>query len=335
MEVKPSLFFGGKYPQSPMRHRSANKESLMDLARSLGYPIASEPMNAEIYISIDYNFENDSILRKRKEAKKFNVLFRSEPLCVLPEGYSQLAQDLNEFTITFGKPPDNPHQEFWPQFWSHNSASRVTTQRIQDRAVLINANKLNLSSHEMYSLRRACVKKLKNIDLFGDEWNSSFYSRIKVAVIEILKKPSRNLFAFFFHSRFWFTRWPLIEAPLDKSEVLNQYKVSLVIENEGSYLSEKIFDALASGCIPVYVGPDLNNYGFPSNIVFQAEPRLDSIDEQLKRACATDLQENQRVIKQWLESIETIERHEGEIVMERALKNCAEYFFNNFKSGRN
>lgn len=335
MEVKPSLFFGGKYPQSPMRHRSANKESLKDLATSLGYQIATDPINADIYISVDYNMENANILLERKEARKFNVLFRNEPSCVLPSGYSQTAMDLNDFVLTFGMIPNNPQQEYWPQFWEVSSVPQATTQRIENRAVLINANKLNLSSREMYSLRRLCAKKLKNVDLYGDEWNSPLSSRIKVAAIEILKKPSRHPFTFFFHSRFWFTRWPETLAPVEKSEVLNQYKVSLVIENEATYLSEKMFDALASGCIPVYVGPNLSNYGFPQNIAFQAEPRLESINEQLNLAFETDFENNQREINRWLNAIETKERHKGEIVMERALKNCADYFVNNFKRDKN
>jgi hypothetical protein len=318
-----------------MRHRSKNKESLKDFAASLGYQIANDPMNADIYISVDYNTENEEILHERKSARKFNVLFRNEPSCVLPSGYSKSALNLNDFTLTFGRAPDNPQHEYWPQFWQVNSVPQVSTQRIENRAALINANKLNLSSQEMYSLRRLCVKKLNNVDLFGDDWNSSLNSRIKVAAIEILKKPSRNLFTFLFHARYWFNQWPVTLAPVEKSDVLNQYKVSLVIENEATYLSEKIFDALASGCIPVYVGPDLRNFGFPENIVFQAEPSLDSVNEQLNLAFKSDFQKNQREINRWLNSIETRERHLGEIVMERALRKCVEHYFRSLKSDKN
>lgn len=326
MEVKPSIFFGGKYPHSPLRHRSANKESLKDLSESLDYHTTNNPIDADIYLSVDYNIENEEILRERKASKKLNILFRNEPECVLPAGYSSLAIEVNDYILTFGKASDSPNDEFWPQFWEEGSITQDISQRIQDRAVLVNANKLNLSRSELYSLRRACIKKLNNVDLFGDEWNTPLRSRIKVALIEILKKPEQHLFTFSFHSRYWFTQWPLTLAPVDKSVVLNGYKVSLVIENEKKYLSEKLFDALTSGCIPVYVGPDITQYGIPNGLVFQAEPDLKSIKEQLDRAFKADYQNFQAELISWLQSPKTKDRHYGENVMKRALTNCAEYY---------
>jgi hypothetical protein len=37
---------------------------------------------------------------------------------------------------------------------------------------------------------------------------------------------------------------------------MRQYRYAIVIENESSYLTEKLFDALRAGCLPVYVGLD-------------------------------------------------------------------------------
>ena len=326
MEVKPSLYIGGKYSNSPMRHRSTNKQTLKDLAERLGYPIANNPIVADIYLSLDYNVENEEVLRTRKMANSFNVLLRNEPRCVLPAGYSSTALDLNNYVITFGKSSQDSISEVWPQFWDEKLVAHETYVRNDVSAVIVNANKLNLAKSELYTLRRKCIARLSNLDIFGDEWNSSVIERVKVSVIEILKNPFRHIFTFPFHSRYWFSRRPLIHAPEDKNEVLGKYKVSLVIENELTYLSEKLFDALAAGCIPVYVGPEVSDYGIPNSLVFQAEPNLRSIESQINLANKSDYPTFRHELARWLNSSDVKTRHQGEQVMTRALKKCVEEF---------
>ena len=57
--------------------------------------------------------------------------------------------------------------------------------------------------------------------------------------------------------------------------------ISIVIENHNSYISEKIFDSLNSGCITLYIGPNLMEYGLSSKIAIQLKPNIESILEML------------------------------------------------------
>jgi hypothetical protein len=326
--VKPSLYIGGQYPNSPIRHRNVNKQTLGDIVKTLGYPIALNPIEADIYVSVDYNIENEELLRARKLAEKFNVLLRSEPHCVLPAGYSKKALELNNHIITFGRPNEDSTSEVWPQFWDENLVTHKTHERNNVCTVIVNANKLNLAKRELYTLRRKCIASLNNLALYGDSWNTSVMVRIRVAIIEILKNPIKHLFAFSFHSRYWFSRWPLIHAPEDKNEVLVRYKVSLVIENELSYLSEKLFDALVAGCIPVYVGPEIGDYEIPKSLVFQTEPNLRSIENQISLALKSDYVSFLHELERWLNSSETKAKHQGEFVITRALEKCEKEFLN-------
>ncbi len=330
--MKPSIFIGGKYPNSPMRHRNVNRQTFGDLLKTLGYSISKNPIDADIYLSVDYNVKNEEILRARKRADKFNALLRNEPCCVLPEAYSKTALSLNNHIITFGKPRNGSTCEVWPQFWDENSMRHEIHERNNLSAVIVNANKLNLAKSELYTLRRKCIANIDNLDLYGDEWNSPMTARLKVAVIEVLKNPVRNLVTFSFHSRYWFSRWPSAIAPEDKNDILKRYKVSLVIENEMTYVSEKLFDVLAAGCIPVYVGPEVSDYGIPNSLVFQAEPNLRSIEKQINLAIESDYQTFQRELAQWLDSSEVKSMHQGEHVMKRSLEKCVEEFlrFTNF-----
>jgi hypothetical protein len=120
----------------------------------------------------------------------------------------------------------------------------------------------------------------------------------------------------------------LILAPEDKNEVLVRHKVSLVIENELTYLSEKLFDTLAARCIPVYVGPDVRDYGIPGSLVFQADSNIRSIEKQISLALKSDYVSFLHELERWLNSSETKAKHQGEFVITRALEKCEKEFLN-------
>ena len=53
---------------------------------------------------------------------------------------------------------------------------------------------------------------------------------------------------------------------------------TLVIENEKTYLSEKLFNALLAGCIPIYIGPELTKFKLPRGIAIEIhEPLAETI----------------------------------------------------------
>lgn len=68
------------------------------------------------------------------------------------------------------------------------------------------------------------------------------------------------------------TQYPYYRGePKNKFTTLKKHKISIVIENHNSYISEKIFDSLNSGCITIYVGPNLVDYGLNKNIAIQSD----------------------------------------------------------------
>ena len=48
-------------------------------------------------------------------------------------------------------------------------------------------------------------------------------------------------------------------------DFLAQYEFALVIENEPTIITEKFWQALEAGCIPLYFGPDLQKFGIPKS----------------------------------------------------------------------
>lgn len=302
-----------------MRHRSKNKETLKTFLSNLGYNLSDNAITADIFVASDHTKENLALLYERKRLGKFSVLFRYEPECVLPDAYQEETKNLYQLILSFGKPEIDTNVLHWPQYWLDEDLFDGLEYTRADRVVMVNANKLSLSKLELYTLRRNCVKAIKALDLYGEGWNTSFSLRMKILAIEVLKKPTLNLLLIGRHARHWFNTWPLITAPESKNEILRKYKYSLVIENDPTYMSEKLYDALVSGCIPVYAGPKVTNYGIPSDLVIEVMPTLDSVVSGIEAARKVDFSTFQIKLRRWLNEEETKSKNLGPNVMNRAI----------------
>lgn len=318
--MKPTFCVGGRYSSSPMRHRSSNTENLRQFLEKQGRNVSLDADEADVYLAIDHNENDEQLLKKRRELNRFSILYRSEPFCVLPVAYKPETIALYNSIISFGKSELLNDGMHWPQYFPGEEQPGWGIHDRLPRAALINANKLNLSSSELYSLRRESIKKIEGIDLFGENWNSNFKDRIKVLVIEVMKDPIRHLVATSSHTRYWFANWPETASPADKISVMQRYKFALVIENELSYMSEKLFDAFFAGCIPIYVGPEVTDYKIPKELVIQCKPTVASLIEGLEIAMKTNFENYQEKLKNWLMSESMKESHDGVRVTNRAIE---------------
>jgi alpha(1,3/1,4) fucosyltransferase len=111
-------------------------------------------------------------------------------------------------------------------------------------------------SRELYSTRINLLAFFSNknfINCFGNGWTSAF------SISKIWPTYIKNYFAI----------KKTAKGPIkSKYKILSRYKYSLCIENlsDNGYISEKIFDCLYSGTVPVYLGPsDIYKY-LPKNI---------------------------------------------------------------------
>jgi hypothetical protein len=107
---------------------------------------------------------------------------------------------------------------------------------------------------ELYSQRRETIRWFEknhpeDFEFFGLGWNQFTFQGPKF-VRALNKLPLlRNVLA---------EKWPSYRGKLEsKLSTLSQYKFSICYENARDipgYITEKIFDSMAAGCIPVYWG---------------------------------------------------------------------------------
>ena len=62
-----------------------------------------------------------------------------------------------------------------------------------------------------------------------------------------------------------------------KSIILPEIKFLLVIENSMDVLTEKLFDAMLMGAIPIYIGPNLDAFGIPQTTYIPVNPNSNEI----------------------------------------------------------
>lgn len=144
---------------------------------------------------------------------------------------------------------------FWPQPFDDVLEPYWQNKIRQKKIVVINGNHKPAFRHkELYSERIKVMVELSEmggVDLYGRGWKR-WFSRSSLWI------------------PYWKNRKKLLSiykgSCISKFEVLSQYEFCLCFENMvmDGYMTEKLFDCLYAGCIPIYFGaPDVGSYVDP------------------------------------------------------------------------
>lgn len=218
----------------------------------------------------------------KKFPKKNRVLILWEPFATNPSNFKR--EFVEDFGFIFSpsklwsaRMNHESHFFHWPvgdisEFYGFDWAKRSS------QMAAFFSNKVSIAPGEMYSFRRRCVKDLSDsIDLYGSGWekNSGFLFELGRAIGQSLRgRAAIN------HAGFSY----LLTTPSnykgyvkDKDLISSQHRFVLVIENSMDYVSEKLFDVLRVGAIPIYVGAPLQDFGVPNGIAITVPPEVKSI----------------------------------------------------------
>jgi hypothetical protein len=291
MEINKKIFLISRYDTA----RWINTINTID---KLKWEVTESPNTADYVISFD------AIIDDPRFEKTKNVLIREEPSIVLPLNYK--SQNLNQFQLIIDIGKLQTGKNVTIRHLQNLSVKKINNSSRSNRLAVINSNLLSLRKGELYSLRRKAIHNLEMVDVFGYGWEKSFSSKIKTILIEfrsILRTPSKLQIIGQLDFLKSTPRYKGITP--DKFKTLSNYKFALVIENSYEFFSEKFFDAMLSGCIPIYVGLDLNQFKIPDNLYLKAEANLHSIAKAYETAISMDysLWENQAAA--WLNNSDT------------------------------
>lgn len=195
-------------------------------------------------------------------------------------------------------------QIYWPQPRKSIISNYWEKKDRQKRIVVINGNHLpHPVSNELYSKRIEAVVELAQfgiVDLYGRGW-SKWWSRTSIWWPYL---KNRQILMSVYH------------GPCDsKYEVLSRYTFSLCFENMAmqGYVTEKIFDCLYTGTIPLYLGAtDINELISPEAYVDCRQfDSLQELYESLKSLSAIQIGQIREAGRAFIESHAYKKYYEG------------------------
>jgi hypothetical protein len=155
------------------------------------------------------------------------------------------------------------------------------------KLVMVAANKVSPMKNSNYAIRRKLASQMSPdlLEVYGPLWNESVYIKLRhrlavlVAALEQRTVPNlKEMYASLF-KRYRTTKGIV----LDKHKLLKDTKFCLIVENSNSVVTEKVFDALINGSIPIYVGPNLEDFGVPKNIALQLPGNSKAIESVVEK----------------------------------------------------
>jgi hypothetical protein len=258
--------------------------------------------NFDVLIMNSYLNEKKIGLSKKNKNKIKKFLILWEPKQTNPKLYkkSHLAKFDQVYTPSkLWIETGDAHFFNWPQGEIESDLELETNWiKRKNKAIMICGNKYSVIKGELYSLRRSVINKTSQenvLDLAGVGWKQhrlrNIYSIIKSLIKSKLMHLTLNGLSNLNPKLINY-----IGPVSDKQFTQNKYKISLVIENTPDYISEKLFDALGSQNIVVYVGVDISKYELNRNMVLQIDDNAELISKTLGRLLNLDPKDQYKIM---------------------------------------
>lgn len=278
------ILFTGKNHSQGLKEQDPS--SLTGTAKTLGIEaVVSIEDEPDLVVCVDYEKTALRWLRLARSKGIKTVLVANEPAVVIPEHGQAGIAGIFDIVLKVGRPSGAPKLK-WPQTWLpiSNKSERL------NRVVMVNADKWSFVRGQHYWVRAAAASKINTVDVFGFGWERSFAVRFAHRTYELWRTiAAGSLPSFQGFSVIMGTPKSFLGSISNKHITMSDYKVALVVENSSEFLTEKLFDAWFSGCIPVYLGPPVQAFGIPEHLVVAVKkPTLRAVREALDLALSLD-----------------------------------------------
>ncbi|HEY0245523.1 MAG TPA: glycosyltransferase family 10 [Mucilaginibacter sp.] len=266
--------------------------------------------DADFFVFIDYPKKDDRVFKYATEHKKKMFLISYEsPIISKAALKTELhSRFLKVFTWSDALVASDPEQYVKLNYLHDIKVNFNVENKRHKNFIIIAGNKINSAPNELYSLRYKCIKWFQKhhpaaLDLYGFGWN--------------LKAFDDNFYIgkLFNHYN---AKYQFIKAKLSvyrglvarKSDILKDYNFSICFENvygHDGYITEKIFDCLLAGTIPIYKGaPNINKY-IPQDcfLQFDAFASIDAMYHEVTQMPEERIRAYRENIKSFLLSSKT------------------------------
>lgn len=297
--VKPRVFCYSRYDgAAPF---SNHLKSFTDMLESRFSLTSLE--DADFFISLDHEPKTFKMVDKAGIPAARRFLIVREPRQVHPYSHSKAVSNDYSKILYMGAVASGGVPHFWPYEIPRDFALNNFDAPRANRAVAIAGWRVSFIRGTLYGLRAKAFSEA-TVDLFGRDWSASWFVKCKEILANGLVAVRYPKLATLESNQLRYKPANYKGAAVSKFAVLAEYKVSLVIENSLEYFSEKLFDSLVAGAIPVYCGPNPNLLGLPHGLVIWCEPEIKSIRDGIKAAQETDYTQWRQLLDGWLKTFD-------------------------------
>lgn len=302
--------------------------------------------NSQVLVNLNHNSSAVEKFRRSLIPNKLQFLIALEPISVFPAQYS--IKNLNSYNYCFF--PGNLRRQDsslnflgWPYLFNENPANpkpielplieyltKMFSGHIFDYDLwsgrenflsMIAANKVSPTNENLYGLRRNIASSLSPevLKLYGPLWADPLWVQLRHR-LGVLVFSFRSHYLPNFPSLFGELgkRYPCALGSIkDKHLILRNSKFSLVIENSSENITEKLFDSLINGAIPVYIGPNLQSSGIPEGVAIQGLRDAESISNYLQRISKDEICQYLIAISNFLNSAAFLNVWDSQAVFSR------------------
>lgn len=325
---------------------------LIDLINTKGFKTQLEPYG-NFFIAFDH--ENDSYNRFIEYGGSVSkaILIRQETDAVYPGQYGKRIEHKYGLILTLGGTEKIRQHNFLGHPYIHNHNPANPTQIDSNFAAIfsrrklnqvyelsswknrqiflsfVGANKVGLNSKGNYGVRRRLVKELlpMGLEVYGILWNDGLKKRLinRVSMVSWgLKTRQRPpIFAIFFDI---FRKYKTAKGMVDnKQKILLASKFSLVVENSDQIITEKLFDSILAGSIPVFYGAVLSQFRLPDGLAVEIKNFNHPIGQVIESMTESEVAQRLRIMKEFLESEEFRDTWLAESVYRKVLSIIEDY----------
>ena len=288
--------------------------------------------SAQFYAALDYS--KRALSRVERLSARQKILIAFEPKAVNPSQHTESIR--NQFGAVYVMSPEQLIRssdrviQLGP-FADLNRVSAMLNQASSKprlaEVVILNENKFSFVPNNNYKMRYRAIRELAEagwqVNIGGKNWQQGFVWQLKEQLITLLVnlKSGSKVDLRMYHgplrtsSKIKF--WGRVE---DGLEFLSRFEFALAIENDSQYLSEKLLNAIAAGCVPIYVGASLNHFGIPAEVAMHVSGDPGEFVESLRNIGSADSERIRDAGRNWLLEPGVLEHWSHD----QALKNIVE-----------
>jgi hypothetical protein len=290
---------------------------LVSLIREKGVSIL--PLNdpgVTHYVAMDHSVSHLKAISKRIPVER-RLLIALEPKAIIPSQYSRRVA--REYKSVFVNSPiqalslDNAKLMTLGSLPSLSEVNKAILENLRSTREpgslgIINENKYSFVKGNLYKTRRSLVELIANsgirVDLAGSGWQEGVVPTLRKQFLAFASATMQRA-----HVDLSNFQSPLASNPNlalhgrvpSAVEFLRDFEFALVVENDPDYISEKLFNAILAGCVPLYVGPPLAVFSLPADLAVPISANSRNISDVVRALTQPDKDRIREVGTEWLE----------------------------------